>query len=150
MASTIDTVTPDPLAQFREIPLSARVRRHLEAIEADLANLEFAPALLTCDPSDANTATYHYAMCTKARLEHDRARILRNHERAAISPAGVIIRALKARFGLTNTDLATRSGISRATIGHYESGSTIPTPAIMSRLTGACGTTVEELYEQEN
>ncbi len=49
------------------------------------------------------------------------------------------IRAARLRAGLTQAELAERSGTSQATLSAYESGAKKPSAATLDRLCAACG-----------
>jgi transcriptional regulator with XRE-family HTH domain len=53
--------------------------------------------------------------------------------------AGDLIRDARKRAGLTQAELADRSGTSQATISAYEHGAKTPTPATLERVLGAAG-----------
>ncbi len=57
----------------------------------------------------------------------------------ASPPAWAIVRAARARAGLTQRQLAARAGTSQAAIGRYERGRSIPDLATLGRLVDACG-----------
>jgi transcriptional regulator with XRE-family HTH domain len=50
-----------------------------------------------------------------------------------------VIRDARRGAGLTQTELAERSGTSQATISAYEHGAKTPTPATLARVLGAAG-----------
>jgi transcriptional regulator with XRE-family HTH domain len=54
--------------------------------------------------------------------------------------AGATLQAARALAGLTQADLAARTGTSQATISAYENGSKQPSVATFSRLLAATGT----------
>ena len=54
--------------------------------------------------------------------------------------AGPTLQAARMRAGLSQTDLARRTGTSQATISAYENGSKQPSVATFSRLLAATGT----------
>jgi transcriptional regulator with XRE-family HTH domain len=53
---------------------------------------------------------------------------------------GTVIRAARARAGLTQAELAERSGTSQATISAYEHGSKTPSTATLTRVLAAAAT----------
>ena len=53
--------------------------------------------------------------------------------------AGATLRAARTRAGLSQAQLASRTGTSQATISAYEGGSKQPTVATFSRLLAAAG-----------
>lgn len=55
------------------------------------------------------------------------------------------IKRLRERRGLTQQELAETSGVPRPTIANLESGSANPTLAVVLKVAGALGVTVEEL-----
>ncbi|PZS12948.1 MAG: LacI family transcriptional regulator [Pseudonocardiales bacterium] len=55
------------------------------------------------------------------------------------------LRAARLARGLSASDLAERSGVSRAMIGKVERGEAQPTAALLGRLSGALGMTLSEL-----
>jgi transcriptional regulator with XRE-family HTH domain len=50
-----------------------------------------------------------------------------------------LVRAARRRAGLTQTELAGRSGTSQATISAYEHGAKTPTPDTLARVLAAAG-----------
>jgi transcriptional regulator with XRE-family HTH domain len=52
---------------------------------------------------------------------------------------GRAIRQARTSAGLSQTQLARRSGTSQATISAYEHGAKLPTPETLSRVLGAAG-----------
>jgi transcriptional regulator with XRE-family HTH domain len=54
--------------------------------------------------------------------------------------AGATLRAMRDRAGITQAELASRTGTSQATISAYENGSKQPSVATFSRLLAATGT----------
>ena len=55
------------------------------------------------------------------------------------------LKRLRESRGLSLTDLAAKSGVSRAMIHKVESGASSPTAALLGRLSGAFGLTVSQL-----
>jgi len=56
-----------------------------------------------------------------------------------------VVAARRGELGLSPTDLARRSGVSRAMIGKVERGEAAPTAALLGRLSGALGMTLSQL-----
>ncbi|TCK21575.1 helix-turn-helix domain-containing protein [Pseudonocardia endophytica] len=56
-----------------------------------------------------------------------------------------VVAARRAELGLSPTDLARSSGVSRAMIGKIERGEAAPTAALLGRLSGALGMTLSQL-----
>jgi len=56
-----------------------------------------------------------------------------------------VLRAARARAGLTQQELARRSGTSQATVSAYESGSKEPSVRTLDRLLGVAGARLDVL-----
>ncbi len=56
------------------------------------------------------------------------------------------VRELRARFNMTQTDLANQVGITRQTVGLIEKGDYAPSVLLALRLAEAFETTVEEVF----
>lgn len=59
-----------------------------------------------------------------------------------------VVQATRTARGLSVTELAAASGVSRAMIGKIERGEVQPTAALLGRLSGALGMTLSELIAQ--
>lgn len=60
------------------------------------------------------------------------------------------IRALRSEMGLSQEELARRCGVSRQTINAIENNKYDPTLTLAFHLAGVLGTTVDELFLDEN
>ena len=57
--------------------------------------------------------------------------------------AAELIRTVRRRAGLTQAELATRSGVARPALSAYENGRRQPSVATLARIAAVCGAKVE-------
>lgn len=63
---------------------------------------------------------------------------------------GAAVRSLRAQMGLTQEELADRSGIDRSYIGGVERGERNPTIVVVVRIARGFGLTLSELFAYDN
>lgn len=60
------------------------------------------------------------------------------------------VRELRARFNMTQSDLAKKAGITRQTVGLIEKGDYAPSVLLALKIAHAFGTTVEDVFWIKN
>lgn len=83
--------------------------------------------------STSVTASHHSSPASRSAAVYDSSGV----QMAKESTLGERIRAERLRAGLSQSELAERSGISKPTLSRYENDHVLPSVATLQRLTGA-------------
>lgn len=104
-------------------PRGAAFERLLDALEAEPRTR--TRLLHAADPAFARSALIHSPL-------------------GAPVDVGTVVRAMRARRGMTQADLARRVGMTQSAVAHWEAGDAVPPAATLHAVGFALGATVEE------